>query len=126
MKKRTKKTDLTVTATGTPGLKDEVIQRLMDAESAMQAEMREIVETDEKRNDLESYIFTMRDKICAGNEYGDFISSADRDAFSSELMKAEDWLYDNDNATKVVYMDKLMELKRTGDVILWRFKEAGM
>merc|ERR1719277_502144 len=34
-KKRTKKTDLTVTSSGTPGLAEEVIQRLMDNESAM-------------------------------------------------------------------------------------------
>lgn len=126
MKKRTKKTDLKVTATGTPGLSDDVIQRLMDAESAMQADMADIIETDTRRNDLESYIFSMRDKIAQGNEYADFISSADRDAFSSDLMKAEDWLYDNPDGSKTLYIDKIDELKRTGDAIVWRFKESGM
>lgn len=126
MKKRTKKTDLKVIATGTPGLSADVIQRLMDAESAMQAEMADIVETDARRNDLESYIFNMRDKIAEGNEYGEFISSADREAFTSELMKAEDWLYDNADGTKTLYIDKNDELKRTGDAIVWRFKESGM
>lgn len=125
-KKRTKKTDLKVIATGTPGLSADVIQRLMDAESAMQAEMAEIVETDARRNDLESYIFNTRDKIAEGNEYGDFISSADRETFNSELMKAEDWLYDNADGTKTLYIDKNDELKRTGDAIVWRFKESGM
>ena len=61
-KKRTKKTDLTVTATGRPGLSDAALQKLKDQEFAIQAEMREIIETDERRNDLESYIFNMRDK----------------------------------------------------------------
>merc|ERR1719188_887401 len=124
IKRRTKKTDLKVSATGTPGLDDATIQKLMDAESAMQAEMREIIETDEKRNDLEAYIFSMRDKISEGREYGEFISSADRDTFSSALMKAEDWLYDAEQATKTMYIDKINDLKQTGDAVVWRCKEA--
>jgi heat shock protein 4 len=126
MKKRQKRTELKITPVGTPGLPEDQVQKLMDAESAMQADMRDIIETDEKRNDLESYIFNTRDKICEGNEYGAYITSSDRDKFSSELMKAEDWLYDNEGSTKAVYMDKLDELKRTGDPVVWRFKEDSM
>merc|ERR1711972_387896 len=74
---------------------------LMDAESAMQAEMREIIETDEKRNDLESYIFTMRDRTSEGGEYGEYITSADREKFASDLKKA-------------------------GDPVVWRKKESEM
>mmetsp|Transcript_77890 Transcript_77890/g.225274 ORF Transcript_77890/g.225274 Transcript_77890/m.225274 type:complete len:902 (-) Transcript_77890:92-2797(-) len=125
-KRRTKKTDLKVVASGTPGLDDATIGRLMDAETAMQREMRDIIETDARRNDLESYIFTMRDKVGEGREYGEFISSDDREAFISELTKAEDWLYDNPEATKVMYIDKIDELKRIGDAVAWRCKEAGM
>mmetsp|Transcript_40708 Transcript_40708/g.120723 ORF Transcript_40708/g.120723 Transcript_40708/m.120723 type:complete len:839 (+) Transcript_40708:102-2618(+) len=125
-KKRTKKTDLTVTATGRPGLSDATLQKLKDQEFAIQAEMREIIETDERRNDLESYIFNMRDKCADGGEYGEFISSADRDTFMSELTAAEDWLYDNEGATKVMFIDKLDELKRTGETVIWRYKESGM
>jgi len=125
-KKRTKRTDLKITPSSCPGLGADKIQKLMDAETAMQAEMREIIETDEKRNDLESYILTIRSKIEAGAEYGDFIASADREAFGSELMKAEDWLYDNFDATKTMYIDKLDELKKTGDAVAWRCKESGM
>merc|ERR1719428_1961717 len=98
----------------------------MDAESQMQAEMREIVDTDEKRNDLESYIFNMRDKISEGGLYGEFISSATRDSFSSDLEKAEDWLYDNPDATKLQYIDKLTELKKVGEPVAWRSKEFEM
>jgi len=122
-KKRTKRTDLKITATGTPGLSQSNIQKRQDEEFAMQAEMREIMETDEKRNDLEGYIFNMRDKISEGMEYGAFVSSADRDAFSSALMTAEDWLYDNPDSTKIQYIEKLEELKRSGDPIVWRCKE---
>merc|ERR1712019_200922 len=86
-KKRTKRTDLAITVSGKPGMSEAEIQKRMDEETAIQAEMRDIIETDEKRNDLESYIFNMRDKIVAGNEYGDFISASDRDKFNSELQK---------------------------------------
>merc|ERR1711862_620512 len=82
--------------------------------------------TSEKRNDLESYIFNMRDKIVAGNEYGDFISTSDRDKFNSELQKAEDWLYDTYEGTKTQFVEKLDELRVTGDAVAWRFKESGM
>jgi len=125
-KKRTKKTDLTITATGRPGLGDDVVQKRMDEEFAMQSEMRLIIETDEKRNDVESYIFTMRDKVSEGNEYGPYISPADREAFCSALTAAEDWLYDNPDSTKAQYIDKLEDLKITGDPVVWRFKETGM
>jgi len=125
-KKRTKKTDLVVAAKGKPGLSDAEIQKLMDEETAMQVEMREIIETNEKRNDLESYIFNMRSKVEAGNEYGEFISGADREKFTAELTKAEDWLYDTFEGTKTQYVEKLNELKQTGDAVAWRFKEFGM
>merc|ERR1712187_671683 len=113
-------------ASGRPGLDSATLQKRQDEETAMQVEMRDIIETDERRNDLESYIFSMRDKTSAGGEYGEFISDADREKFSSELMKAEDWLYDTPDATKIQFIDKLNELKTTGDVVAWRFKEAGM
>eukprot|EP00933_Yihiella_yeosuensis_P017362 TRINITY_DN14516_c0_g1_i2.p1 TRINITY_DN14516_c0_g1~~TRINITY_DN14516_c0_g1_i2.p1 ORF type:complete len:553 (-),score=209.60 TRINITY_DN14516_c0_g1_i2:154-1731(-) len=124
MKKRTKKTDLTIAATGEQKLPEVTIQKRTDEETAMQAEMREIVETDERRNDLESYIFTMRDKTCESGDYGVFTSPAERDQFSSESMKAEDWLYDTYDATKVQYVEKLAELKVIGDPIMFRYKES--
>jgi len=123
-KKRTKRTDIPVIASGRLGLGDVELQKRMDGESAMQAEMAEIIETDDRRNDLESYIFNMRDKTSESGEYGQFIAVADREKFHSELTKTEDWLYDAYDATKVVFIDKLNELKTTGDPVVWRYKES--
>eukprot|EP00747_Dinoflagellata_sp_TGD_P110146 gnl/TRDRNA2_/TRDRNA2_170883_c0_seq2.p1 gnl/TRDRNA2_/TRDRNA2_170883_c0~~gnl/TRDRNA2_/TRDRNA2_170883_c0_seq2.p1 ORF type:complete len:638 (-),score=230.19 gnl/TRDRNA2_/TRDRNA2_170883_c0_seq2:54-1967(-) len=123
-KKRTKKTDIRITSSDLPGLTPEKIQVLKDCETAMIAEQREIVETDEKRNDLESYIFNTRDKL--EGEYAPFISSADKDKFNKDLQTAEDWLYDTEDATKLMYVDKLNELKVIGDPVVWRMKEAGL
>eukprot|EP00931_Biecheleriopsis_adriatica_P106951 TRINITY_DN812_c1_g1_i5.p1 TRINITY_DN812_c1_g1~~TRINITY_DN812_c1_g1_i5.p1 ORF type:complete len:562 (-),score=187.64 TRINITY_DN812_c1_g1_i5:191-1771(-) len=123
MKKRTKRTDINVIAAGTPGLPEGTIAKRTDEETAMQSEMNEIIETDARRNDLESYIFTMRDKTSESGDYGVFISQADREKFHSELMKAEDWLYDTYDATKVQYVEKLDDLKKIGDPVVFRFKE---
>jgi len=123
-KRRTKKTDITVVATGVPGLPETVVQKLMDQETAIQADMAEILDTDEKRNDLEGYIFNMRDKTAEGGEYGDFIAPAERDGFQSDLTRMEDWLYDTEDVTKVMYIDKLDELKKVGDPVVWRYKES--
>eukprot|EP00440_Ansanella_granifera_P040615 gb/GFBE01044050.1/.p1 GENE.gb/GFBE01044050.1/~~gb/GFBE01044050.1/.p1 ORF type:complete len:835 (+),score=335.21 gb/GFBE01044050.1/:1-2505(+) len=125
-KKRTKRTDLEIAATNVVGLPAKTVQKFEDQETAMQAEMKEIIETDEKRNDLESYIFNMRDKCSESGTYGAYISSADREKLESELMKAEDWLYDTYDATKVMYIEKLDELKKIGDPVVFRFKEDEM
>lgn len=125
-KRRTKRTDLKVTVSGKPGLDELTLQKRQDEETAMIVEMREIIDTDEKRNDLEAYIFNSRDKAAESGEWGPYFSAADRDTFLNDLTKAEDWLYDNPEATKAQYIEKLEELKNLGDVAQWRFKEAGM
>merc|ERR1719149_232321 len=103
-----------------------LLQKRHDEEFAMQAEMKEIEETDEKRNDLEGYIFNMRDKCSEFGEYGSFITQPDREKFESDLMKAEDWCYDVENPTKASYVEKIEELKEHGDPVVWRFKEDSM
>jgi len=123
-KKRTKRSDLPIVTSGLPGLEEKVVQKRQDAETALIAEMLDIQETDEKRNDLEGYIFNMRDKIAEGGEYGAFIKDKDRESFTSDLTKMEDWLYDAEDASKVVFIEKLDELKKIGDPVVWRCKES--
>lgn len=126
MKKRTKRIELTVSKHNTPGLKQAVLQTLMDKETRIQSEMTEIRETDERRNDLEGYIFLNRNKMGSDGEFANFISATARDEFFVELDKAENWLYDTYDAKKVQYVEKLNELKKVGDVVAWRFKEKNM
>mmetsp|Transcript_51793 Transcript_51793/g.100082 ORF Transcript_51793/g.100082 Transcript_51793/m.100082 type:complete len:490 (+) Transcript_51793:2-1471(+) len=123
-KKRTKQTDLPVVPSGKLGINEPELQTLCDVESAIQADMAEVVETDDRRNDLESHIFNMRDKCSESGEYGEFITSSVRESFMTELTKAEDWLYDEPDPTKVMYIEKLDELKKTSDPVVWRYKES--
>mmetsp|Transcript_52485 Transcript_52485/g.113645 ORF Transcript_52485/g.113645 Transcript_52485/m.113645 type:complete len:853 (-) Transcript_52485:371-2929(-) len=123
-KKRTKRTDLPITKIGVPGIDDAHLQKLTDEETAMQSEMKDLIETNDRRNDLESYILTMRSRVAEGAEYGAFIAPDVREKFLVELDKMEDWLYDTEEPTKVMYVEKLEELKTTGDPVVWRFKES--
>jgi len=120
-KRRTKRTDLVIETTNRPGLSAADLEKRSSEETAMQSEMKDIIETDERRNDLESYIFSMRDKI--DSEYAEFISKADAETFKKDLAAAEDWLYDNEGAKKVDYIEKLDALKVVGDAAIWRSKE---
>lgn len=116
--------DLVVTSTGKVGMSADLVQKKMAEEAKMQADMKDILESDEKRNDLESYIFNMRDKIEPGREYGDYISEKDREKFKKLLTGAEDWLYDAENPTKTQFIDKLAEMKEAGEPVVWRHKES--
>jgi len=125
-KRRTKKTDLKIIETGRPGLGIDLVHQKMDEETKMTVEMREIQETDAKRNDLEGYLLSLRDKTSSSGECGPYISDEAREKFHADLTKTEDWLYDTFDATKSQLLDKLDELKSVGDEVVWRGKEAGM
>merc|ERR1719218_79077 len=122
MKKRTKVTDLDITRVGVVGMSVGDLQVATDAETKIRAEMKEIEETENVRNDLETYIYNIRDKCSETGQYGPYMLSADRDAFQSDLVKAEDWLYDNFDATKVQYIEKMSELQAKGEPAANRFK----
>jgi hypothetical protein len=52
----------------------------------------------EKKNDLEAYIYTMRDKVSTG-ELQDYISQADKEKFLPMLDEMENWLYEEEAET---------------------------
>merc|ERR1719218_134006 len=121
-KKRTKITDLAVNRIGVVGMSVADLQVATDAETKIRADMKEIEDTENARNDLETYIYNMRDKCSETGQYGAYMLAADRDAFQSELVKAEDWLYDNFDATKVQYVEKMSELQAKGEPPANRFR----
>jgi heat shock protein 4 len=122
MKKRTKVTNLEIARTGLAGMSDAQLQAAADAETKIRADMRELEETDNARNDLETYIYTMRDKTSEGGQYGAYILPADREVLHAELTKAEDWLYDTFDGTKLQYVEKKTELEVKGEPPARRYK----
>lgn len=123
-RKRIKRPELVVTSIDRPGLSFSELERQLAEEAQMQADMLDMIECDEKRNDLEAYIFTTRENISENGKLESFIHPDERIAFSKALASTEDWLNDNLDALKDVYINKLCQLKETGDKVDWIFKES--
>uniref|UniRef100_A0A674PFG9 Heat shock protein 4b n=1 Tax=Takifugu rubripes TaxID=31033 RepID=A0A674PFG9_TAKRU len=67
-------------------------------------------ERNDAKNNVEEYVYDMRDKLHGMLEK--FVSESDRDALSIKLEDTENWLYeDGEDQPKQMYIDKLAELK---------------
>merc|ERR1711959_237883 len=76
-----------------------------------------------KRNELESYIYSMRDKLVG--VYKNFASDEEKTTMNSQLLDSEDWLYgDGFDSVKSEYKKKLDDLKVIGDKVEFRFFES--
>merc|ERR1712232_708459 len=96
-----------------------------EAEVEMENHDRIVKETSDMRNELESYIYGMRDKIISASNLAPYCTDDERTSFSESLEKTENWLYeDGFDAAKSVYAQKLQELKKCGDPMQSRFYQA--
>jgi heat shock protein 4 len=101
------------------------LQREIEVEVDMSNADRVVRETADARNELESYIYDMRDKIISESQLASFCTEEEKSSFSTLLENFENWLYeDGFDATKSVYVSKLAELKKCGDPIESRSNEA--
>jgi heat shock protein 4 len=118
-KKVTRKHQLTVTA-ATAGASTAVLNAWLAAEGDMAANDRLVVDTAEKRNALEEYVYDTRSKLT--EQWSEFIVEEERDAFITQLNEMEDWLYgEGEEAQKSVYIEKLVELRKIGDPVHTRY-----
>jgi len=100
------------------------IEKLFEAEVSMENVDRIVRETSDMRNELESYIYSMRDKIISESALAPYTKEEEKTVISNLLEKTENWLYeDGFDATKSVYAEKLGELKKHGDPIQMRASE---
>ncbi|RKO91126.1 heat shock protein 70kD, C-terminal domain-containing protein [Blyttiomyces helicus] len=121
LKKVIRKHDLTIHA-HTSAAPESLLSAWQTLEGQMAASDRLIIDTAERRNALEEYVYDTRSKLEMA--WSDFIADADRSAFNEALNETESWLYgDGEDATKSVYVEKLGELKKTGDPIARRYIE---
>jgi len=120
-KKKFKKIDLEIVS-DVFGITKEGLKECLELEAAMANEDRVIIETADKRNELESYIYSMRDKLDLSLK--EFSTVADRDNLKKLMDVSEDWLYnDGFDSTKAEYIKKLDELKGLGNPIENRFAD---
>mmetsp|Transcript_2124 Transcript_2124/g.2404 ORF Transcript_2124/g.2404 Transcript_2124/m.2404 type:complete len:809 (+) Transcript_2124:49-2475(+) len=86
---------------------------------------RIVKETSDMRNELESYVYSMRDKIISDRDLASYGTDEEKSEFTSILETTENWLYeDGFDAKKSAFVEKLTELKKYGDPIEKRKYEA--
>jgi len=84
---------------------------------------RIVKETNDRRNELETFVYDMRGKL--DTTHTDFMSESDKEAFLSQLDDVQQWLYDEgESANKTAYAQKMLELKKVADPMLSRFWES--
>ncbi|KAI1825899.1 heat shock protein Hsp88 [Xylaria intraflava] len=109
VKKQVRKGDLPIVA-GTTSLDANTKNVLLEKETAMLMEDKLVADTEEKKNELETYIYDMRNKL--DDQYADFASEEEKDKVRSQLTATEDWLYeDGEDSTKGVYVAKIDEIR---------------
>eukprot|EP00535_Pseudo-nitzschia_heimii_P007830 CAMPEP_0197173112 /NCGR_PEP_ID=MMETSP1423-20130617/155_1 /TAXON_ID=476441 /ORGANISM="Pseudo-nitzschia heimii, Strain UNC1101" /LENGTH=833 /DNA_ID=CAMNT_0042621873 /DNA_START=119 /DNA_END=2620 /DNA_ORIENTATION=+ len=124
-KKKVKRTNLEYTESKPLDWTDGEISRFTEIEIAMRNTDRVVQETSDMRNELESYIYDMRDKITMDSSLGAYASQAEKDEFMKKNEETESWLYeDGFDATKDVLSSKLVVLKSLGGPVEKRSAEA--
>jgi len=116
-----------VTITDEKGrLSEEDIQRMIrEAEEAAE-EDKLMKETVEARNQLENYVYQIKNAINDEEKLGQVIGEEDRSTVEGALEEAEDWLESNFGATKDEFDEKYKELEGTVQPIFTNlYQQAG-
>ena len=96
---------------------------MFEKESAMNTQDHNIHETNDRRNELESYVLEMRNSVMGG-DLENYVTAAEKAVFGPALDTMESWLYDEGmDAQKSEYVIRLKSLKETGDPIAKRKHE---
>ncbi|KAL5011939.1 hypothetical protein ScPMuIL_010490 [Solemya velum] len=125
-KKTTKMIELPIESR-VPQMSTQELNALVEKENQMIMQDKLEKERAEAKNAVEEYVYDMRDKLCSILET--YTTEDERSKFarvkSLQLEDTENWLYDDgENCLRQVYIDKLAELKKTGQPIVNRHSEA--
>lgn len=93
----------------------------------MQSEDKLVAETEDKKNELEGDIYSLRNKVdepYEQNGYAEFASEEEKEKIKAKCESLEDWLYeDGEDATKAQYISKHEELRSVAASVIQRFNE---
>ncbi|KAI9816254.1 MAG: adenyl-nucleotide exchange factor sse1 [Pycnora praestabilis] len=119
VKKQIRKGDLPLSA-GTASLDQATKDAAAEKENSMFMEDKLVADTEDKKNELESYIYEMRGKI--DDQYSEFASDDEKTKLKEKLEQSEDWLYDEgEDATKAVYISKMDDIRFVAGPIVQRY-----
>nr|POE94386.1 heat shock protein hsp88 [Quercus suber] len=126
VKKQVRRGDLPLSA-GTASLDQTLKDQLSEKEGQMISEDKLVRDTEDKKNELESEIYSMRNKIeepYESNGYAEFASEDEKQKVKDKCESLEDWLYeDGEDASKAQYIAKMDELRAAAGPIIQRFND---
>ncbi|KAF1992433.1 putative heat shock protein Hsp88 [Aulographum hederae CBS 113979] len=121
VKKQVRKGDLPLSA-GTASMDQATKEAAMEKEQAMFMEDKLVADTEDKKNELESYIYELRGKI--DEQYAEFASDEEKEKVKAKCEATEDWLYDDgEDASKAVYIAKIEEVRAVAGPIIQRYND---
>lgn len=121
VKKQQRKGDLPLSA-GTAGMDQATKDAHMEKENQMIMEDKLVADTEHQKNDLESFIYELKEKII--DVYAEFASDEEKSKLNAKLEATEDWLYDEgEDATKAQYVSKRDEIRSIAGPIIQRYND---
>ncbi|KAJ3506317.1 hypothetical protein NLJ89_g6934 [Agrocybe chaxingu] len=122
-KRRVIKKEVPFVATNS-SLEKDVVESYREEESLMHAADKLVMDTEDRKNALEEYVYDMRGKL--EDRYAPYVQPEEKSKLLAGLQEAEDWLYteEGEEATKSAYVQRLDTLKVIGDPIVFRYKEV--
>jgi heat shock protein 4 len=118
VKKQVRKGELPIVS-ATHSLEIAAKNAVAEREAAMVMEDKLVADTEEKKNELETYIYDLRNKL--DDQYADFASDEEKEKIREKLSASEDWLYDEgEDATKAVYVAKMDEIRALAGPVVQR------
>jgi heat shock protein 4 len=105
-------------------ISEHTVNEWVEAEGKMYADDKLVMETEERKNALEEYVYDTRGKL--DGRYAPYAQAAEKEQLLKDLQEAEDWLYteEGEDATKSAYVAKLAGLQKIGDKVSFRWKES--
>ncbi|KAI8941760.1 Heat shock protein hsp88 [Plenodomus lindquistii] len=121
VKKQQRKGDLPLSA-GTASLDESSKQIAAERENSMIMEDKLVADTENEKNNLESMIYELKDKIL--DVYADFASDEEKSRLNAKLEQIEEWLYDDgDDASKAQYVSKKEDIRSIAGPIIQRYND---
>ena len=121
IKKQVKRGELPLSS-GTASLDQATKDGFAEKEGSMFMEDKLVADTEDKKNELETYIYDLRAKI--DEQYADFASDEEKTKLKEKLEASEDWLYDEgEDATRGVYVAKMDEIRFVAGPIVARYQD---
>ncbi|KIW08961.1 uncharacterized protein PV09_00872 [Verruconis gallopava] len=121
VKKQVRKGELPLVA-GTASLDQATKNAAAEREHQMMMEDKLVKDTEDKKNELESFIYELREKI--DGVYDEFSSEEEKEKIRAKCTETEDWLYEEgEDTTKAVYVAKIEEVRSVAAPVIQRYQD---